>query len=214
MTEKVFGLEVDQRYRSSADLRAQVRAPSEGAQNKVVDHLDALARRFIAASPLAIVSTTRPDGTQDVTPRGDPPGFAHVLNDNLLAIPDRPGNNRMDTFENLFVTPDVGLIFIIPGHNDTLRVSGKGAVVRDAALGERLAINGRPAALTMLVQVNRVLSHCSKAFLRGRIWQTDHWPDLSDVPSLAELLIAHAGLKDPVEEVDRYLKQNAKDGLY
>jgi len=214
LSESVFGIDVDTHLTTSAALRDIARAPSPHVQAKVTDHIDALSRRFIAASPLAVVATTRPDGTQDLTPRGDPAGFVHVLNDRLLALPDRPGNFRMDTMENLFVTPHIGLIFLIPGHNDTLRVSGTGAVVQDAALGERLAVNGRPAKFTILVKVTRVLSHCSKAFVRGRVWQQDQWPDRSDVPSLAEMLIAHAKMSDPIEALEQAIRTNERDELY
>lgn len=214
MADTVFGVEVEAHIQSSTALRTVTEPPSDRVRNKVIDHLDTLSQRFIAASPLAVVSTRRPDGTLDMTPRGDPPGFAHVLNDRLLAIPDRPGNQRMDTFENLFETPDVGLLFIIPGHNDTLRVSGTGAVVQDAALGERLAVNGRSAKFILLVNVTRVLAHCSKAFVRGRVWQQIHWPDTSDVPTLAELMDAHSDIGMPVDEYHDLIEADAKDRLY
>ena len=212
--DKVFGQSVDWCLRSSDDLRTLTPMPSHWVDNKVIDHVDDLSKRFIAASPLAIISTTRPDGNQDITPRGDPPGFVHALNKNTLAIPDRPGNRRMDTFENVFKNPNVGIIFVIPGHRDTLRVSGKGAVVRDTNLGQKLAINGRAAELVLLVKVERVLCHCPKAFIRGKVWQQDDWPNTTDVPTLAEMMVAHGAMSETLEVVEAGVKEDRETQLY
>lgn len=212
--DEVFGLLVDRHLKSSSDLRDVKRLPSDWVDNKVIDHIDDLSKRFIAASSLAIVSSSRPDGVLDITPRGDPPGFANVLNKNLVAIPDRPGNKRMDTFENIFGNPNVGIIFIIPGHRDTLRVSGKGIVVQDVELGNRLAVNGRPAELILLIHVERVLCHCPKAFIRGKVWQADDWPDTSDVPTLAEMLKVHGAMGETLEEVEEGVREDRETNLY
>ncbi len=149
-----------------------------------------------------------------MTPHGDPPGFVNVIDRKLIAIPDRPGNNRMDTFENVPGNPHVGVLFIIPGHRDTLRVSGKGAVVRDIKLGQQLAVNGRPSDLILLVQVERVLCHCPKAFIRGKVWQPDAWPDTSDVPTLAEMLKVHGGMPETVKEIDDGCREDSELNLY
>ena len=212
--ESVYGLSVDKHIKSTSDLREIADLPSHFVTDKIIDHMDDLSGKFIAASSLAILSSTRADGIQDVTPRGDPPGFAKVLGPKLLAIPDRPGNGRMDTFENIFANPNVGVLFIIPGHRDTLRVSGKGAVVQDAALGETLAVNGRPAELVLLIEVERVLCHCPKAFVRGKVWQADGWPNTSDVPSLAEMMVAHGKLSVTIQEMDNIVVEDGKNRLY
>lgn len=212
--DTVFGWKVDHQIRSSDGLRKIVPSPSHWVSGKVTDRIDPLAERFIAAASLAFISSCRSDGILDITPRGDPAGFVHVLEDRLLAIPDRPGNKRMDTFENLFSNPNVGLIFIIPGHRDTLRVSGKGAVVQDAELGQRLAVNGRPAQLVLLVRVERVLCHCSKAFIRGKVWEAEDWNDGSDVPSLAEMMVAHGAMTEPLEEVEAGVAEDRETRLY
>jgi PPOX class probable FMN-dependent enzyme len=210
----VFGQQVDKHLRSSSDLRDIVPVPSHWVDNKVIDHVDDLAQRFIAAASLAIVSTSRANGVLDITPRGDPPGFVKVLNKALIAIPDRPGNRRMDTFENVFANPNVGILFIIPGHRDTLRVSGKGAVVQDARLRQVLAVNGRPSELILLVHVQRVMCHCPKAFIRGKVWQKDEWPDTSNVPTLAEMLVAHGEMSETLEEVEAGVKKDREIRLY
>lgn len=212
--DDVFGYSVDRCLRSIDDLRALIPKPSHWVDNKVIDHVDDLSQRFIAASPLALISTTRPDGIQDITPRGDPPGFVRVLNKNTLAIPDRPGNRRMDTFENVFENPNVGIIFVIPGHRDTLRVSGKAVVVQDTNLGQKLAVNGRAAELALLIRVERVLCHCPKAFIRGKVWQHDAWPDTSAVPTLAEMLVAHGAMSETLDEVEAGVKEDRETRLY
>jgi PPOX class probable FMN-dependent enzyme len=212
--DNVFGLSVDHQITSSDALRTVAEMPSHHVTDKVIDHIDDLAKRFIAASSLAVLSSSRPDGIQDVTPRGDPAGFVQVLSPKLLAIPDRPGNGRMDTFRNLFNNPNLGVIFIIPGHRDTLRVSGKGALVQDKNLGQKLAINGRSAELTLLINVEKVMCHCPKAFVRGKVWQSGDWPDTSDVPSLAEMMVAHGKLSETIEEMDAIVVRDGKNNLY
>ena len=212
--DSIFGQEVDLHLRSSRDLRDIEPLPSHWVDNKVIDHIDDLSQRFIAASSLALVSTVRPEGVLDLTPRGDPPGFVRVLDKKLIAIPDRPGNKRMDTFENIFENPNVGIIFVIPGHRDTLRVSGKGAVVQDAKLGRELAVNERPAKLVLLVRVERVLCHCPKAFIRGKVWQQEDWPDTSNVPTLAEMLKIHGEMSETLDEVEAGVAEDRKTRLY
>ena len=210
----VFGYSVDQHLKSPRELRGTDKPWDHWVDNKVIDHIDELSGRFIAASSLAILSTSRHDGVLDMTPRGDPAGFVNVIDKKLIAIPDRPGNNRMDTFENIFGNPNVGILFMIPGHRDTLRVSGKGAVVRDTKLGQKLSINGRPSELILLVQVERVLCHCPKAFIRGKVWQSEFWPDTSDVPTLAEMLKVHGAMPETVNEIEDGCKEDSETNLY
>ncbi len=211
---EVFGQPVDRHLQSTSDLRDIAPLPSHWVDNKVIDHIDDLSRRFIAASSLVIMSSIRSDGIPDMTPRGDPPGFVRVINSGLLAIPDRPGNRRMDTFENVFENPNVGLIFIVPGHRNTLRVSGKAALVQDTELGQELAVKGRPPELVLLMRVERVLCHCPKAFIRGKVWQQDDWPDTSNVPTLAEMLVAHGNMPETLEEVEAGTKEDRETRLY
>jgi len=212
--KSVFGVSVDSHIQTSKDLRLVAEMPSHFVADKVIDHIDGLAQRFIAASPLIFLASNRACGAVDVTPRGDPAGFVHVLDRKTLAIPDRPGNGRMDAFENIFGNAHVGLIFVIPGHRDTLRVSGRAALVRDQDLGQRLAVNGRAAALVMLVQVDRVLCHCSKAFVRSRAWQNAHWPDASNVPSLAEMMVEHSKLGESIDVVEDIVRNDRQNNLY
>ena len=134
-------------------LRELSKQPSSRAQGKVIDHIDAICRRFIAACPFVMVASRGADGRMDVSPKGDPSGFVAVLDEKTLAMPDRPGNHRLDTFENLLTHSEVGLFFMIPGSGDTLRVSGKGRIVRDGSLQARLAVNGKGPNLVLIVTV-------------------------------------------------------------
>jgi len=161
-----------------------------------------------------MIATRGSDGRLDVSPKGDPAGFVAVLDERTLAIPDRLGNNRLDTFENVLVHPEVGLIFVIPGHNDTLRVSGKGRIVRDAALQRRLAVNGKTPNLVLVVTVEEAFMHCSKCMIRSRLWRQDEWPDRSSVATLAEAMIAHAAPKESVGEVQARIDDSYENRLY
>lgn len=182
-------------------LRELSGGPSSRARGKVIDHIDALCRRFIAACPFVMVATRGADRQMDVSPKGDPPGFVAVLDEKTLAIPDRPGNHRLDTFENVLTHPEVGLFFMIPGNGDTLRVSGAGRIVRDSSLQSRLAANGKAPNLALIVTVEEAFMHCPKCMIRSRLWSPDHWPNRSDVPSLAEAIVAHAKPPETVAEV-------------
>jgi uncharacterized protein len=199
---------------SQERLRELNKHPSHLVSNKQIDHLDDICRRFIAASPFVVIASRGRDGRLDVSPKGDPAGFVKVLDDKTLAIPDRLGNNRLDTFENLLTCPDVGLIFIIPGNGDTLRVSGKGQIVRDSALQDRLAVNGKPPNLAMVITVEEAFLHCPKCIIRSRLWKPDQWPDLSDVPTLAEAMIAHGSLSESMTEVEAVIEHSNTKRLY
>lgn len=214
MGETVFGVKVARRLHDRAALRQRHAEPSRYVNAKVIDHVDDLAARFIAAAPLAILATRRGDGSVDLTPRGDPPGFVQVLDGKTLALPDRPGNNRVDAFENVLIDDGVGLLFLIPGHGDTLRVSGRAAIVEDAALSDRLSVNGRPSGLVMLISVARVLCHCPKAFIRSGAWQPERWPDTGDVPSLAEMMKVHGAMDDTLDHLDAVIERSNTERLY
>ena len=189
-------------------LRELSKQPSQRASNKIIDHVDDICRRFIAACPFVIVASRGADGRMELSPKGDPPGFVGVLDEKTLAIPDRPGNHRLDTFENLLTHPDVGLLFLIPGNGDTLRVSGKGKIVRDSALQGRLAVNGKDPNLVLIVTVEEAFMHCPKCIVRSRLWSSEHWPDRSNVPSLAEAIMAHASPTETLSEVQAIIDES------
>jgi uncharacterized protein len=195
-------------------LRELVKPPIDLVRNKGIDRIDDICRRFIAASPFVMIATRGADGRLDVSPKGDPAGFVAVLDERTLAIPDRLGNNRLDTLENVLVHPEVGLIFVIPGHNDTLRLSGKGRIVRDADLQRCLAVNGKTPNLVLVVTVEEAFMHCSKCMIRSRLWRQEEWPDRSSVATLAEAMIAHAAPRESVGDVQALIDDAYENSLY
>ncbi|MEM9432308.1 MAG: MSMEG_1061 family FMN-dependent PPOX-type flavoprotein [Pseudomonadota bacterium] len=210
----VFGIPVEEEITKQEGLRTYRNPPSRFVANKVIGHVDDLARRFIAASTMVVLATRRPDGGVDMTPRGDPPGFVQILNDRVIALPDRLGNNRADAFENILRDPGVGLYFIIPGHRDSLRISGLARIVRDTKLMRQMEVRGHVPDLAILVQVDALLSHCPKAFVRAGMWEQDAWPDLSEVPSAGEFLKVHGSLPDPLADVDGIVEKDGQTRLY
>lgn len=204
----------DEEIRTVDQLR-QIVPPSSGiAAHKDIDHIDEVCRRYIELSPFVLIATRGTDGLLDISPKGDPAGFVQVLDEKTLAIPDRPGNNRLDTFENILANPEVSLIFLIPGKGDTLRVSGKGKIVRDAALAAQLAHNGREPALVLIVSVDEAFTHCTKCMVRSGLWKPEKWPDLSNAPTLAEAVMVHARPDMPREGVEALIDDSIANKLY
>jgi PPOX class probable FMN-dependent enzyme len=199
---------------SADELRAVVGRPQERAIAKVVQVIDDYARSFIAHSPFVFLGSAGADGTVDISPKGDPPGFVKVLDDKTLVVPDRPGNKRIDTFQNVLTNPHVGLIFLIPGITYTLRVSGTAIIVRDLALRETLAVNGKLPDHALVVAVSRVLSHCPKCMVRSGLWQPEAWPNTGGLPSFAEMLVAHGKLAQTIKEMQAIIEAGNRERLY
>ena len=195
-------------------LREIMGEPNHRVASKVIDHIDAVCKRFIAASPFVVIATKGGDGLIDQSPKGDPAGFVHVIDEKTLAIPDRLGNKRIDTFENILVHPEVGLIFLIPGYGYTLRVSGTAEIVCDRTLQTRLTVKGRPPNLLLIVRVEQAFMHCAKCMSRSNLWNVEAWPDLADVPSLAEAMIAHAKLSLTREEMQAIIDESHNTRMY
>jgi len=199
---------------SEDELRAVVGHPRQRSVDKVVRSIDDYSRLFISHSPFVFVATAAVGGSIDVSPKGDPAGFVKVLDDHTLAIPDRPGNRRLDNFRNILRNPNVGLIFIIPGITHTLRISGKAIIVRDLELREMMAIKGKLPDHVLVVSVDYVLSHCPKCMVRSGLWQPEAWPNTTDLPTFAETLIAHAKLAQTIDEVQAIIDAGIRDRLY
>lgn len=169
-------------------LRGLYGEPSERARLKALAKLDVHCRRFIELSPFLVIGTADADGHADCSPRGDAPGFVQVLDDETLAIPDRPGNNRVDTMSNIVANPHVGLIFFVPGINETLRVNGQARIVTDEALLEAMAVNGKAPKSAIVVTVEQTFLHCAKALIRSRLWEPETRVERSVYPSLGRVL--------------------------
>jgi PPOX class probable FMN-dependent enzyme len=170
-------------------------------------------RDWLAASPFCLVATCGADGRCDVSPKGDPPGFTLVLGPTTLALPDRPGNRRCDGFRNVLSNPHVGLLYLVPGRGDTLRVNGRARLVRDAAYFDRMVVRGHRPRLALEVEVEQVFFHCAKAFLRAQLWSPQSWaPDA--VPSRAVIAQRMERPEDTLEELERYYGPRYAEGLY
>lgn len=170
-------------------LRSLFHATHPLAAQKCLPALDKHAQEFIRRSPFICVGTQSAEGKADVSPRGDPVGFVKILDQNTLAIPDRPGNNRLDTLANILANPSVGLLFIIPGFDDTLRVNGQASLVTDPDILETMRVEGRVPKLAILLSVREVFMHCAKAFRRSHLWEPDHFQDRNEMPSLAKIVL-------------------------
>jgi len=185
-----------------------------GADTKVIDHLDEICRGFIEHAPFCVIASGGGDMDVDLSPKGDPAGFVKVLDEHTLAIPDRPGNNRLDTFRNLLANPRIGLIFLVPGRKDTLRVGGRATIVRDQGLRESMAFQGKVPEFAIVVDVDRAFFHCAKCMVRSNMWNPGQWPDLKGMPSLGAAIVKHAKLKASARSVDDELEDDEKTGLY
>jgi PPOX class probable FMN-dependent enzyme len=177
--------------RSTEELHALYREPSTTSLQKEVATLDAHCRDFIALSPFAVLSTAAADGRCDVSPKGGPPGFVTVLDEHRLAIPDLIGNNRLDSIRNLVENANVGLLFLIPGLDETLRVNGRGYLVLDDDVLDACVVQGRRPKAAIGVEVEQAYLHCAKALRRGEVWQPERWPDRDALPSPACILRDH-----------------------
>lgn len=196
-------------------LRGLYNEPLELAVLKQLDRLDAHCRNFLAHSPFAVVGSTRPGRGTDVSPRGDAPGFARVLDDHTIAIPDRPGNNRLDTMSNIVADAEIGLLFFIPGIDETLRVNGTARLSRDPALLAAAAVNGREPHLVILVTVREAFLHCGKALKRSRLWHDDYRVERNSFPTLGRMIVEQTKTaKVTVEQADTLIDEGYRTKLY
>lgn len=171
---------------NEAELRAIVEGtPSERAVMKVRPGLDDQTRLFISISPFLLIGTSGADGSCDVSPKGDAPGFVHVLDDSHIVIPERNGNKRFDGMKNLLTNPHIGLLFLVPGYDYTLRINGRAWITRDPSLLERMAAERVVPKLAIGVEVEQAFFHCVKSFRRSKLWKTDSWPGADALPSYA-----------------------------
>ena len=199
-------------------LRALFPATHTLAALKCLPALDHHAQEFIRRSPFLCIGTQGRDGKADVSPRGDPAGFVTVLDQQWLAIPDRPGNNRLDTQSNILCNPNVGLLFIVPGFDDTLRVNGAASLTTDPRILASRAVNDRLPTLAILVQVREVFLHCAKAFRRSRLWDPAAQQDRKVLPSLMKMIMDQTtgAPSDParMRQIDEGLEQDYKTSMY
>jgi PPOX class probable FMN-dependent enzyme len=199
---------------SREQFRAIMREPSEKVTRKTLSKLDIHCKNFINRSPFILLTSADSDGNQDASPKGDPAGFVAILDDHTLAIPDRPGNHRADTIENIIQNPNVGIIFLGPGKTETLRVSGTAEIVRDEKLRTSMSVNGRLPNFVLVVTVKEAFFHCSKCMIRSKLWQPEEWPSLEGLPLLAETVVDAGKLDISVEEMHQIILNDEKERLY
>jgi len=209
---------MDARFReivaSESELRALIGHPSDVVVKSRLDALDDHCRAYIAQSPFVIVASADRAGGMDVSPKGDPAGFVQVLDDSTIAIPERPGNRRADTFSNVLQNPAVALIFLVPGKPETLRIAGTAIIVRDRWLCDRMAVGGKAPAFALLVTVREASIHCAKCVIRSKLWEPARWPDPASVPSLARAIVDQAKLARTVDEVQAFIDGDVRERLY
>lgn len=196
---------------TEAELREYVAPPPRFIAEKGIDRIDAESRRFIELSPFFLLATSAEDGSSDVSPRGDPPGSVLVLGDRTLAFANRKGNGRLDSLANILQRPNVGLLFMVPGSGDTVRVNGRARIVAEAPYRSRMAMKGVLPDLTVEVTVEELFLHCARAFVRSSLWNTETWPDRRDVPSAGQIAKSQSGTPYSAAEIDADLEVAALD---
>lgn len=200
---------------SAPDLRGLYGEPSAMARLKQLDHLDHHCRNFIIHSPFLVIASAGAGGGLDASPRGDAPGFVKVEDERTLLIPDRPGNNRLDTLSNLLTSPEIGLIFFIPGVDETLRVNGRVEMVTDPAVLAIMEAQGKQPKTALRVRVREVFLHCGKALKRSRLWSEDYKVAKGTIPSLGRMIVEQA--KPPgvsVEEAEKRVEESYRTRMY
>ncbi|MEL6769394.1 MAG: MSMEG_1061 family FMN-dependent PPOX-type flavoprotein [Pseudomonadota bacterium] len=199
---------------SEVEIRAVIPGTIERQVRKVIDHIDEHVRIWIERSPFMTMATYSSSGAVDVSPKGDPAGFVKVLDEKTLAIPDRPGNHRFDSFLNILQTGRIGLMFLVPNRLEVVRVSGMARVVRDAGLRERMAVEGKIPDFAIVVKVEEAFYHCGKAVIRSRLWEPEKAVSVEGLPTYGRALKAHGALETPLEEIERLTEDNLKYRLY
>jgi len=195
------------------EIRELLGTPLPRVAHKTRKELHEYDKQWLAASPFCLVATAAADGTCDVSPKGDPPGFTVVLNDTTIAIPERPGNRRADGFHNIIDNPHVGLIYLLPGRGDTLRINGRAGLVRDADFFDRMIVRGHRPALAVVVDIEEVFYHCSKAFLRSALWTPETWQPTA-APSRPAIAKAMERPDDDLAVLEEYYGAKYAESIY
>jgi PPOX class probable FMN-dependent enzyme len=199
---------------SAAELRDLFGGPNQRSSAKVRPVLHERDKEWLAASPFCLIATAAADGSCDVSPKGDPPGFARPLDDETIAIPDRNGNHRFDGFVNILSNPQVGLLFLVPGRPDTLRINGRARLIREAPFFDDMIVRGSRPQLALLLEVQEVFYHCPKAFLRSELWNPETWHPEA-LPSTANIVKSvQADIEETVADLERHYGPGYLRGLY
>jgi PPOX class probable FMN-dependent enzyme len=196
-------------------LTGLVGEPQPRARDKARDALTDLDVAWLASSPFCVVATSSELGDCDASPKGDPAGeLVHVIDDKTIAIAERPGNRRVDGYRNVLTNPHVGLLFLIPGRGDTLRVNGRARLVSDAPFFDEMVVKGHRPVLALVVEIDEVFHHCAKAFLRSQLWDPDSWAPEAQVPRRAVLAQQLERPESSVAELDEYYGPSYAENIY
>ncbi|WP_422774884.1 pyridoxamine 5'-phosphate oxidase family protein [Plantactinospora sp. WMMC1484] len=198
---------------SEAELRELLGEPIPRAVTKERVRLHEIDREWLAASPFCLVATADAAGNCDVSPKGDPPGFTLVLDDTTIALPERPGNRRADGFRNILANPHVGLIYLIPGRGETLRINGRARLVREAPFFDQMVVKGHRPALALVVEIEQIFFHCAKAFMRSSLWRPETW-DPEVLPPQPQIVKRVQQTEETLEELERYYGADYARRLY
>jgi uncharacterized protein len=198
---------------SDDELASLYGPPVEAVTNKIIDRLDQHCRDFIARAPFVLVATADEDGNCDVSPKGGAPGFVQVLDERRLAIPDAPGNRLVYSLRNVFRTRRAGLLFLIPGLEETLRVNGRACLTRDPGLLDRLGGQDKSPRVAIGVEVDEAFLHCAKAFKRSALWRPADWPELGGLASPAQIWRDHMALEMTTEDVQEFVDDDYANNL-
>ncbi len=197
------------------ELREISGKPGAVVNKKVIHSIDHHCREFISKSPFLTIGTTNGEGSTDVSPRGDTPGFVHIIDEKHLIIPERPGNRRLDSIINILSHPYVGVLFFIPGLGETLRVNGKACVIKDEELLEPMTVQGKRPVLGIGIEVEECFIHCAKAFIRSGLWQPDSWMEKENLPLPAKILKDHIQMPEiQTKDIEDDLEASYKHTLY
>jgi uncharacterized protein len=188
-------------------------APTPAVADKVRTVLEDIHRQWLAASPFCLVATADAEGNCDVSPKGDPPGFTLVLDETTIAIPERPGNRRADGFRNVLGNPHVGLVYLVPGRGDTLRINGRARLVRDAPFFDEMVVKGHRPRLALVVEIEQIFFHCAKAFMRSKLWRPETW-NPEALPSRAQIAKCVERPDVPIEVLEKHYGPDYAKGMY
>jgi uncharacterized protein len=205
----------ENRLTTEAELREVYRPPMESIESKIHTELDHHSRAHIALSPFVIIGTSAPNGTADVSPKGGPPGFVTVLDDGHLAIGDLSGNNLLDTLTNIAAGSGVGVIFLVPGNDVTLRVNGHACITTDESVLDACAVKDRRPKTAIGVTITEQFMHCAKAFRRSGLWDPTAWPADDSLASLGRIVSDGLGLEeDVVPAIEDMLEKNYEETMW
>jgi hypothetical protein len=200
--------------RTAAEVKAILGPDFASQVAKIIDHIDPYCQAWIERCPFIVISSISASGSMDTSPKGDPPGFVKVLDKHTLAIPDRLGNHRGDTFFNVLENPNVGVVFIVPRRTEVVRVSGVAEVAKDPDLLQAMAVNGKVPDLALIIHVKEAFFHCGKSMIRSGMWQPDKWGSIEGLPSYAQALKSHGNLSNDLADLEARVANNEANRLY